>query len=51
MWRTIWLATALPAMGLCGETGAELAEMQPPSGWMLALLVGVGFKIYKTLRT
>ncbi|MFN7934398.1 MAG: hypothetical protein U0R19_13795 [Bryobacteraceae bacterium] len=48
MRRTILMATMLPAM-LAWAAPAEAADVQPPSGWMLALLVGLGIKIFRTL--
>ena len=47
---TIWLAMALPAVLLCA-TPVEVADLQRPSGWMLALVVGVAVKVYRTLKT
>lgn len=48
MRRTVLLALLLPAT-LAWAVPVESADLQPPSPWMLALLVGLGVKIFRTL--
>ncbi len=48
MRRTILLAFLLPAV-LAWAAPVESADVQPPSTWMLALLLGLGIKIFRTL--
>ncbi|MBS1829403.1 MAG: hypothetical protein JST93_29140 [Acidobacteria bacterium] len=48
MRRTILMAFLLPAM-LAWSAPVESADIQPPSAWMLALLLGLGIKIFRSL--
>lgn len=41
------MVMALQPMAWAGPV--EVTDLQRPSGWMLALLVGVGVKIFRTL--
>ena len=47
MRRTALVAVALQTVAWAGPV--EVTDLQRPSGWMLALLVGVGVKIFRTL--
>lgn len=48
MLRVLLLAMVLPAT-FAWSTPIESADIQPPSAWMLALLFGLGIKIFRTL--
>ena len=49
MRQTFLLAASLSTVLASASPVETIADAQPPSRWMLAVLVGLGIKIYRTL--